>query len=219
MGHYVGSVEGLSIRIHCARAGAVTFFILLVMIWPLGVGFAQPEKAEEEAAALARRTLAAKLSAPIETLTIVNVSRAQWRDSSLGCPERGMTYAPVLTSGFNVRLRDGEREHAVHVAGGRAVVCGSQPDPKLSSAAMVSASMKAARSVRAALAARLQVEPAKVFIASTRPAGSGSRPCAAAPSTTTGAAFVVEARADARTYNYYADDAVTVSCDKPASER
>ena len=190
--------------------------LFALMVWPLAAVFAQPPgKPEDEAVALARRTIAARLSRPMERLTIVSVSRAQWRDSSLGCPERGSVYTPTLTSGFAVRLRDGEQEHVVHVSGGRAVVCEPQPHTKLSSASMVSASLKAAESVRAALATRLRIEPARVQIDSTFPAGSKSRPCAAAPAKPTGAAFVVEAQAEGQTFRYYADGAVTVSCDDP----
>ena len=144
--------------------------LLLIMALPLGAVFAQqPAKAADEAVALARRTAAAKVSQPPEKLALVSVSPAQWRDSSLGCPERGLVYTPALTSGFAVRLRDGEQEHVVHVAGGRAVVCGPEPRTKLSSTSTVSASLKAAESVRAALATRLGIEPARVKIESTFP--------------------------------------------------
>lgn len=188
------------------------------MVWPLVAVFAQqPGKPEDEAAALARQTIAAKLSRPIERLTVLGVSRAQWRDASLGCPERGSVYTPALTSGFVVRLREGEQEHVVHVSAGRAVICAPQPHTKVSSASMVSASLKAAESVRAVLAARLGIEPARVQIESTFPAGSKSRPCSAAPAKPTSAAFVVEARAGTTTFRYYTDGARTISCDEPAS--
>jgi hypothetical protein len=143
------------------------------------------------------------------------VSPAQWRDSSLGCPERGIRYAQNLTSGSEVKLRQGERDHIVHVGGGRAVVCGSKSDPRLSAAPLISASLKAADAVRAALAARLRLDPGQVRIVSTRPSRSASA-CAAAPTEAKGAAFIVEAEAAARTFRYYADDARTVSCDDSA---
>src|SRR5438093_13182170 len=98
-----------------------------VMVIAVLAAFAQqPGKPDAEAAALARRTLAAKLSVPIERIKIVSVSPVEWRDSSLGCPERGMVYTQVLTSGYKVTLRAAEREHAVHVAGHHVVICGSQ---------------------------------------------------------------------------------------------
>jgi hypothetical protein len=188
-----------------------------VAMWPMVTAFAQqPGKPETEAAALARRTLAGKLSVPIERIKVVTVSPAEWRDSSLGCPERGMMYTQVLTPGYKVTLRDADREHVVHVAGSYAVICGSQGESKLSPATLISASLKAGDAVRAAIAARLSVEPARVRIVSTRPARSDSRPCPAAPQEPSGTAFIVDAQAETRTFRYYTDDAVTVSCDEPS---
>jgi hypothetical protein len=181
------------------------------------MAFAQPpRKPDAEAAALARRSLAAKLSMPVERIKIASVSPVEWRDSSLGCPERGMMYTQVLTSGYKVTLRDGDREHVVHVAGTHVVFCSSQTESKLAPAALISGSLKAGEAVRSALGARLKIDPGRVRIVSTRPARSDSRPCAAAPSEPTGAAFIVDAQAETQTFRYYTDDAVTVSCDESA---
>jgi hypothetical protein len=179
----------------------------------------QRSKPEAEAVAIARQAVAARLSLPIERLEVVSVAAAQWRDSSLGCPERGMRYRPVLSEGYDVRLRDAEREHRVHVAGGRAVICGTEDDPKLSPAPLISDTLKAADSVRAALAKRLGIPPARVRIVSTRPARSASPPCAAAPEEPKGAAFVVEAEANSQAFRYYADQARVVNCDDAAGKR
>lgn len=171
-------------------------------------------KSEADAATtIARQTVAARLSLPMERIVTVSVSPAQWRDSSLGCPERGMTYTPALASGYDVRLREGERDHVVHVAGGRAVICSSQSDSKQPAAPKISASVKAAAAVRAALAARLGIEPARVRIVSTRPFRS-TPPCPAAPASPKTGALTVEAEAEDRTFRYYADDTRVVNCDE-----
>jgi len=188
----------------------------LVVIAALAAFAQQPGKPDAEAAALARRTLAAKLSVPIERIKIVSVSPVEWRDSSLGCPERGMVYTQVLTPGYKVTLREADRDHVVHVARTHVVICGSQGNSKLAPAALISGSLKAGDAVRSALAARLKIDADRVRIVSARPARSDSRPCAAAPSEPTGAAFIVDARVETHTYRYYTDDAVTVSCEEPA---
>ena len=185
-----------------------------VGIWPVVAAFAQQTaKPDAEAVALARRTLAAKLSVPVERIQFVSVSPVEWRDSSLGCPERGMVYTPVLTPGYKVTLREGDREHVVHVARTHAVICGSQPNSKLAPASLISGSLKAGDAVRTALATRLKIDPGRVHIVSTRPARADSRPCAAAPAEPTGTGFIVEAQAETHNFRYYTDDAVTVSCD------
>ena len=171
----------------------------------------QRSKPEAEAVARARETLASTLSLPIGRLQTVSVTPAEWRDSSLGCPERGMIYTPALVSGYVVTLRDEDRDHVVHVARGRAVICGSRSDPKLSPAPAVSAALKAADAVRKTLAVRLRIEPAAVRIVSTRP-WRAATPCSAAPAQPKGAAFIVEARASAQAFRYYSDDALVASC-------
>jgi hypothetical protein len=195
--------------LHVFRLLAIVIMTGCTVAWAAG---GQPAKPEADAAALARKTLAEKLLQPIEAITVVRVSPAEWRDTSLGCPERGVRYQPVLTAGYQVRLRDSEREHTVHVAGGRAVVCSSKADARLSSAPFVAASIKAGDAVRAALAKTLGIDPSQVRVVSTRPARSASSNCLSAPQAPNGTAYLVEAEADGRKFLYYADDAVTVSC-------
>jgi hypothetical protein len=190
----------------------VTSFLALMPALPESVSSQERDKAVAEATTLAREAVAARLSLPLERIRTVSVSPAQWRDSSLGCPERGMIYTPALASGHIVRLSAAEREHVVHVSGGRAVICSSQSDPKQSPTTTFSASLKAADAVRRAVAGRLGIERAAVRIVSTRPFRS-SPPCPAAPDARKGAALLVEAEAMAQTFVYYADDALVVGCD------
>jgi hypothetical protein len=170
-------------------------------------------KPEADAAALAQRTLAAKLSVALERIDVVRISPVQWRDSSLGCPERGITYTPALASGYEVTLRNAEREHVVHVAGGRAVICGAQSDSKRPSEAIVASSLKAADAVRTAIAARLGIEPARVRVVSTRPFRS-SAPCPGAAAPPKSSALIVEAEAAGQPFRFYTDDSQILNCDK-----
>jgi hypothetical protein len=196
------------------RAGAAALAIALTLAVPAGFS-PQPSEPAKAAAALAQKTLAAQLMVAIETIRIVSVSPAEWRDSSLGCPVRGMTYTLRVVRGFSVRLREDDRgrEHDVHVAGSRAIVCGSQDDGRLSAKALMDAPLKAREAVRAALAVRLGIDAAGVRVVSMRPAAAGARDCAAAPATRDGAAFLVDAEAQARSFRYYADAAVVVGCE------
>jgi hypothetical protein len=170
-------------------------------------------KREADAVALARRTVSTRLSIPPERIDTLGVSPAEWRDSSLGCPEPGTAYTPALSSGYAVTLRANDREHVVHVAGGRAVICSTRPDPKQPPTPMVSSSLKAAAAVRAALAARLGIEPSRVRIVSTRPFRSTTS-CPAAPASPKGTALIVDAEASAQIFRYYSDDTQALSCDK-----
>jgi hypothetical protein len=198
---------------NCVAAAAIGGATLAA--W-LGISVAaQADNRQSEAVALARKTLAAKLALPPEQITTGTVAAVQWRDSALGCPERGVVPRPVITSGFKVTLRATEREYDVHVAGSRAVICGSQADNRISSAPLIDASLNAADAVRAVVAARLGIDPMRVNISSTRPYRSDTGACAAAPPKPAGAPFVVEGEAQAKPFRYYADDTVTLDCGTP----
>ena len=102
--------------------------MLILCAWVTGAGKGQ-EDAEAEAVRLATRTLGEHLGIDEQSVTLEEVVAVDWRDSSLGCPEPGRTYAQVVMSGYRVTLAvdavdaDEPTYHRVHVAGTRAVVC------------------------------------------------------------------------------------------------
>ena len=52
-----------------------------------------------------------------------SVEPRQWPDSSLGCPQPGLSYLQVITAGYVVKFADAGGEHEVRVAGETAVIC------------------------------------------------------------------------------------------------
>lgn len=92
----------------------------------LGLAMAPAEDKEQVAAvALAKKTLVAKLGVSADAVQVDKAEAVDWPDSSLGCPEKGMMYAQMIMSGYKVSLKVDGKTHAVHVGGGRAVVCGA----------------------------------------------------------------------------------------------
>jgi hypothetical protein len=61
-----------------------------------------------------RQDLAKRLSVAVTDITLVEAAPVVWSNSSLGCPQPGMVYADVLTPGFLVVLRSGDRQHEYH---------------------------------------------------------------------------------------------------------
>ena len=51
--------------------------------------------------------LAARLQVRPDQISLVKAEAVTWRDSSLGCPEKGVSYLQVLTPGFRVVLSHG----------------------------------------------------------------------------------------------------------------
>jgi len=53
--------------------------------------------------------LAEELDIEASQVSITAMDSVEWPDASLGCPEEGMMYASVLTSGYRIMLEvDGE---------------------------------------------------------------------------------------------------------------
>ncbi len=68
----------------------------------------------------ARADLAERLGVPVDEITLVSSEEVTWPDSSLGCPQPGMMYAQVLTSGSRITLSAGGRTYEYHSGGQRA---------------------------------------------------------------------------------------------------
>jgi len=80
-----------------------------------------------EAVSLARETLARELGVGAGAFVVRTVEAVEWSDTSLGCPEKGMSYAQVIVPGHRVVLEHAGRAHHVHIGGGRAVRCKPSP--------------------------------------------------------------------------------------------
>lgn len=77
--------------------------------------------ADPELGALADQAssdLAARLGIPADRIQVRNAERVIWRDSSVGCPRAGQSYAQVLTEGARVVLIAGGRAYSYHQAAG-----------------------------------------------------------------------------------------------------
>jgi hypothetical protein len=76
-----------------------------------------------EAVQRAKHEVSKALAVGPEQLTLVAIESREWPDSSLGCALPGSMYQQVITPGYVVTLRNGERIHEVHVAKKYAVLC------------------------------------------------------------------------------------------------
>lgn len=81
------------------------------------------DPASAAAAETAKAVLASEANVDPDMLEVAEVTPEEWPDSSLGCPQKGYSYLQVITPGYVVRLRAGEKRYTVHVAGNRGVIC------------------------------------------------------------------------------------------------
>ena len=79
---------------------------------------------------LALADLAALLDKKVEDISVVSATAVIWSDSSLGCPQEGVMYMQVLTSGYLVILETGGVQYPYHTnASGTVVVLCPDGDP------------------------------------------------------------------------------------------
>jgi hypothetical protein len=131
---------------------------------PAGVA-ASPE---DEAIRLATERVAADLGVARESLEVREVAEARWRDSSLGCPEKGVVYQPVLISGHRVQVASKGKLYLVHVGRGAAVRCYPPPRAARTTAARVQTTMRMYELARRHLAQRLGIAVDGIQVESIR---------------------------------------------------
>jgi hypothetical protein len=214
----------------------MSYILGLTLLLGLVATTADQGSPRDAAIELAKATLTREVGAGAEKAVLVSITDAVWRDSSLGCPERGNVYTQVMTSGYRVTLSLRGTPHVVHVGQGRAVICGNTaralkrvpPPPADASAARESklpstsavAGLKLAEQARADLAKKLGVEKDAVTINFFRPAEwpDASLGCPAdgqmyTQQLTKG--FTIELASAGKNYEYHSDMNHVVPCDSP----
>ncbi len=61
-----------------------------------------------------RQQLAAAISQPAETLSLVTKERVEWSDGALGCRQPGMMYTQAIVPGYKLTFSDGTRTYEIH---------------------------------------------------------------------------------------------------------
>ena len=77
----------------------------------------------------AKTDLAARLSIPVIEISLKEAEGVIWPDSSLGCPQKGMAYAEVLTPGYLILLEYADRKYEYHAGKGPEVYYCPNPTP------------------------------------------------------------------------------------------
>ncbi|MCS6839640.1 MAG: hypothetical protein NZ699_00610 [Roseiflexus sp.] len=63
---------------------------------------------------LARQKLAEELEISVDQIKVVIADPTYWSDTSLGCPQPGMTYQQVITPGYRITLAVGSDLYVYH---------------------------------------------------------------------------------------------------------
>jgi hypothetical protein len=77
----------------------------------------------------AKEDLARRLSISAAQIDLVEAADVMWSNSSLGCPQKGMVYADVLTPGYLIVLSVNSEEYEYHTSKGTEMVYCENPNP------------------------------------------------------------------------------------------
>lgn len=86
----------------------------------------QLSEPQQQLVDMAKTELSAEMGYAPEQITVTSIQGVDFSDASLGCPEEGMMYAQVITSGYQFMLEVDGTEYEYHGAGqgnGRVVRC------------------------------------------------------------------------------------------------
>ena len=94
-----------------------------------GPAFEEPAedvRLEAETSALiekARSDLSRMLGTAPDRITVLSIKEVEWPDSSLGCPQPGMSYLTVVTPGYEILLQVGDKTYTYHADRKRVIYC------------------------------------------------------------------------------------------------
>jgi len=214
-----GRVEAMN-RIHA--------FLLLVVVAAAGcaptdepppASPAQPRPAAgpEETA---RRLVAEVLGIDADEVEIVSVAAREFSDSSLGCPQPGMSYLQVITPGYRVLLEADGRRFDVRTSGGQGRICRRRKpgDAETRPRGDTAAVSELAESARRQLAAQLDTQSSAVALLGIRDRRPGELlpGCDTECTTEKDCGYVVQLGFEQRRYTYLAKDDRFTAC--PAIE-
>ena len=167
----------------------------------------QPASAEPETAA--RQLVADLLGIDATQVTVVSVQAREFSDSSLDCPQPGMSYAQVITPGYQILLEADGRRFDVRTSGGQGRICRRRKpgEPDTEARDNTPAVLELAESARRELAARIDANPDSVELLGirNRKAGEELSGCDPGCEKERGCGYVIQLVFEQRRYTYLAD--------------
>jgi hypothetical protein len=196
----------------CCKASAGLMFILLNII---ACADARPPLQPTDPATVARQVVADYLSVPITEVTLVSLEAQEFNDSSLGCPEPGMAYQQVVTSGHRIIAEAEGRRFDVRIAGGHGRICRNNKRSK----APLNSNRESAVTImidhaRHDLADILEIDKAKIQMRDIRPYDGENLPIGCTPQCESdqSCGYMIGLFYAGRRYDYHAVAGTAAAC-------
>jgi len=165
---------------------------------------------------LAKHVVADFLSIPTADVILLSNQKTEFGDSSLDCPEPGISYLQALTSGYRIAAEADGRRFDIRVAGGHAKICHRQKPAKkpsqLPAGSQASALIDLARHD---LAEVLQTEIEEVTVMQVRPYNAGTPIQGCTPdcgASKDRCGYMIGLFHDGRRYDYHANQNSVAQC-------
>ncbi len=114
---------------------------------------------------LARASVAELLATDLDEVRLIEVTAKEFSDSSLGCPEPGMSYLQVITAGHQVLVEADGRRFDVRVSNGHARICRRhKPRPGNDDGRAATNLTDLTEQAREDLSRRLEIPPSSVSL-------------------------------------------------------
>jgi hypothetical protein len=189
--------------------------MIAIMVAAAALAAGSDQEDRDKAVRHALETLEQALGVAGDRMRVQEARAVEWPDAALGCPEKGVQYAQVMTRGFSVRMEVDGAEYNVHVGDGRAVICDRQPaaeTPKY-----MQEVVRVQDLARRDLARRLKVETQDVKVLRLRPmiwpdTGLGCPEPGSRHEAIETQGFLVELVHAGKTYSYHSDRVRVVLC-------
>jgi len=166
--------------------------------------------AETNPVALAQRVVAEFLSVPMTEVSLVSNQEMDFSDSSLDCPEPGMSYLQAITPGHQVIVEADGRRFDVRVSGGHGKICHRQKSGKNPGQAPASTPASALIDLaRHDLAEFLQTAVDQIAVIQVRPYNAGTPIKGCTPDcrdSKNQCGYMIGLFHDGRRYEYHAHD-------------
>jgi hypothetical protein len=175
-----------------------------------------PRDPKSIAEQVARQQVADFLSVPVTDTTLVSVAAQEFNDSSLDCPEPGMSYLQVLTPGYRVIIEADGRRFDVRVSGDFGRICRrTKPQNPNAVTKSTSPAPELIDLARQNLADAFDADASKILVLGARPleskpslAGCEVRCQKEAPQ----CGYVIELSLDGRRFFFHGDAAGVKAC-------
>ena len=194
----------------------VALTVIAFLLWSCGGETPPAVTVTKDPESVAKQVVADFMSIPASDVSLVSITAEEFNDSSLDCPEPGMSYLQVLTPGHRALVEADGRRFDVRISGTQGRICrrrnAKTPETAAEPRAEGSELIELARQD---LARHLATTGPNIQVLEIHPFSGGTALEGCAPECDESSAqcgYLIGLSYDGRRYDYHADDGKVAAC-------